>query len=78
MINKPGLNRKTASRDITEDPLYDLWVLLARTYFIINRTREQEVSTLGVSRPMAFLLFVINARTDTFYPLSFRTLTANI
>ncbi len=65
---KLNLKEKIEPREDSVDPLYDLWVLFARTYYIISKNREQEVYSFGISRPMAYLLFVIDALGDKATP----------
>jgi DNA-binding MarR family transcriptional regulator len=51
-----------------KDSLYDLWMLLGRTHHVIARTRDRELDQWGISREVAFLLFVINALGENATP----------
>ena len=47
---------------------YDLWVLLSRTYHVITRARDLELSHCGITREQAFTLFVIKMLGDQATP----------
>jgi DNA-binding MarR family transcriptional regulator len=44
---------------IEADPLYDLWMLLTRVQHIVARRRDRELSQYGISREVAFILYLI-------------------
>ena len=44
---------------IEADPLYDLWMLLTRVQHIVSRNRDRELSQYGISREVAYILYLI-------------------
>src|SRR3972149_2873596 len=50
---------------LSENPVYQLWVLLHQTRDVLHKVREKEVARFGITATQSAVLFIISALGET-------------
>ena len=56
------------NKQLYEDPIYKLWVLLHQTRDVLHKVREREVDKYGITAVQSAILFIISANKGSVTP----------